>query len=193
MSVLPQKGKNCYIQGEILFNNLAAGVITGDIQYLCQKEMHAIFLDFTLILRRKRASSVDSGDNNSNHSSRSSKSNSNKPDRQGRVGSKLYIQLPNSKTMSIPYEAELKISDLIERVCMKENLDSLDYFIMLITHDNHQHGLLDYTIPKEKSVLDQFPYSSIKLCPKLIYDALLTNPADYQYGAYGENNAFELF
>lgn len=155
--------------------------------------MHAIFVHFTLILRRKRASSLDSGDNNSNHSSRSSKSNSNKPDRQGRIGSKLYIQLPNSKTMSIPYKRELKISDLIERVCMQENLDSLDYFIMLITHDNHQHGLLDYTIPKEQCVLDQFPYSSIKLCPKLVYDALLTDLAEFQYGAYGENNAFEFF
>ena len=51
LSVLLQKGKNCYIQGEIRFNNLAAGVITGDVRYLCQKEMHAIFLDFTLYLK----------------------------------------------------------------------------------------------------------------------------------------------
>lgn len=97
----------------------------------------------------------------------------------------LYIQLPNSKTSRLPYEEDLKISDLIERICMTETLDSLDYFVMLMVDDNNRHGLLDYTIPKESTQLDMFRYSSIKLCPKLIYDVTLTHPADYEHGAFG--------
>ena len=68
---------------------------------------------------------------------------------------------------------------------MTETLDSLDYFVMLMVDDNNRHGLLDYTIPKESAQLDMFRYSSIKLCPKLIYDVTLTNPADYEHGAFG--------
>lgn len=71
---------------------------------------------------------------------------------------------------------------------MKEQLDSTDYFIMLMVDDNKRHGLLDYTIPKPSAMLDMFQYSTIKLCPKLVYDVTLNNPADYEHGAFGNNN-----
>jgi len=79
----------------------------------------------------------------------------------------------------------LKILDLMERVCMKNNLDSTDYFIMLMIDDNNHHGLLDYTIPKEKANLDQFQYSSLKLCPKLIYDITLNTSTEYDGVMFG--------
>ena len=74
----------------------------------------------------------------------------------------------------------------MERVCMKENFDSLDYFMMLMMNDNNKHGLLDYTIPKDNAMLDTFNYTRLKLCPKLQYDVTLTNPADYEHGAFGK-------
>ena len=127
--------------------------------------------------------------NSSSHASSSQPSNNttknNTNTKRGRVGNLLYIQLPNSKTCRLPFEDDLKISDLIERICMTEALDSLDYFVMLMVDDNNRHGLLDYTIPKESALLDMFRYSSIKLCPKLIYEVVLTNPADYEHGAFG--------
>ena len=81
----------------------------------------------------------------------------------------------------------------MERICLKEGLDSLDYFIMLMIDDKNQHGLLDYTIPKEKALLDLFQYSSIKLCPMFILDITLTNPADYEHGPFGMSISISYF
>ena len=65
-------------------------------------------------------------------------------------------------------------------------LDADDYFIMLMIDDDNQHGLLDYTIPKDSALLDLFHYTSIKLCPVFIFEVELTNPADYEHGHFGE-------
>jgi hypothetical protein len=143
--------------------------------------------------RAKKSTSDRFSSDESNSSSKSSQraaGNAGKRSKllQGRIGDLLYIQLPNAQSSSLPYEPNLKMSDLMERVCMKENLDSLDFFMMLMVDDNNKHGLLDYTIPKEKALLDMFQYSSIKLCPKLIYEVTLTNPADYEHGAFGEGS-----
>ena len=66
-------------------------------------------------------------------------------------------------------------------------LDAEDYFIMLMIDDDNQHGLLDYTIPKDSALLDLFHYSAIKLCPVFIFDVNLTNPADYEHGHFGKD------
>ena len=97
---------------------------------------------------------------------------------QGRVGDTLYVQIQYKSPVHIPYEENLKINELLERVCMKENLDSQDYFLMLITDENLHHGLLGYTIPEDHEVLDSFKYSAIKLNVKFIYDITLTKSAD---------------
>lgn len=131
-------------------------------------------------IRHKKASSNDSSDVESNSSSSRSGQKLH-----GRIGNKLHVQLPSGNTTVIPYESNLKISDLMERVCMKEKLDSSDFFIMLMVDDNNHHGLLDYTIPKEKAVLELFQYSSIKLCAKFVFDVTLSDPADYEHGAFG--------
>ena len=128
---------------------------------------------------RRRQLSNDSSDGDSNASSRGTLG------KRGRVGDTLYIQIPGRKSAAIPYEGDLQIDQLLERVCMKEQLDSIEYFVMLMTEENHNHGLLDYTIPKGQTPLDSFKYTSIKLCPKLIYDVKLSNPAEYEHGAFG--------
>lgn len=134
-----------------------------------------------------RSKTIDNSDVESTTSSKASREHALKhPKLQGRVGDTLYIQLPNSETCALPYEPNLKISDLMERVCMKETYDSTDYFLILMVDDNKRHGLLDYTIPKEMALLDMFQYSSVKLCPKLIYDVTLDNPADYEHGSFGK-------
>lgn len=140
-----------------------------------------------LIFRHKKASSNDSSDVESNSSSSRSGQKLH-----GRIGNKLHVQLPSGNTTVIPYESNLKISDLMERVCMKEKLDSSDFFIMLMVDDNNHHGLLDYTIPKEKAVLELFQYSSIKLCAKFVFDVTLSDPADYEHGAFGECSFFHV-
>uniref|UniRef100_A0A7M5X061 Uncharacterized protein n=2 Tax=Clytia hemisphaerica TaxID=252671 RepID=A0A7M5X061_9CNID len=130
--------------------------------------------------RRTRSDRYSSDESNSSHAS--SRSGARKF---GRVGDLLYIQLPDARSCCLPYEPNLKICELMERVCMKENFDSLDYFMMLMMNDNNKHGLLDYTIPKDNVLLDTFNYTRLKLCPKLQYDVTLTNPADYEHGAFG--------
>lgn len=165
--------------------------VNHDSGFLCY--IFLIILRFSLrfyifSLFRNKKSPVDSSDAESTTSSKASKGEhaQKTPKLHGRIGDTLYIQLPNSETCALPYESNLKMSDLMERVCMKEEYDSTDYFLMLMVDDNKRHGLLDYTIPKETSLLDMFQYSSVKLCPKLIYDVTLNNPADYEHGAFGK-------
>lgn len=115
--------------------------------------------------RIKRSSSnngrFSSDESNSSHTSSSKQlANNMRPGQRGRVGDSLYVQMPNNrKTCRLPYEEGLRISELIERICMTaadQSLDSLDYFVMLMVDDNNRHGLLDYTIPKETALLDMF-------------------------------------
>ncbi|XP_065649566.1 protein still life, isoform SIF type 1 isoform X6 [Hydra vulgaris] len=93
---------------------------------------------------------------------------------QGRIGDNIYVQIQSKSSVKIPFEENLKVYDLLERVCMKENLDSQDFYLILITDENLHNGLLGYTIPDEHELLDSFKYSAIKLNTKFIYDVTLS-------------------
>nr|XP_047129033.1 protein still life, isoform SIF type 1-like isoform X3 [Hydra vulgaris] len=93
---------------------------------------------------------------------------------QGRIGDNIYVQIQSKCSVKIPFEENLKIYDLLERVCMKESLDSQNFYLILITDENLHNGLLGYTIPDEHELLDSFKYSAIKLNAKFIYDVTLS-------------------